>query len=169
MKWSWIFFDSKIGELSKTDRTIHFQSPKTRFHLRSKVDFFPLQLSTVFKQNHGYNDVGDLKLVINFVCWWRDLNLGDIFRMLLPGCYYPTLMLGDRECWCHQHIPSPTSITNIDIYQTRFKMSEDTKCHKTSTLKTKWKRCLTLKSLLEATIFRLRYISTIWKPFSAKI
>ena len=74
-----------------------------------------------------HRDVGDLQLVTSWY-WW--LTVDDSFRMLATELrsWYPTFMLRDRGCWwpkwpkpsptsknCHQHILSPTSVTNIDV------------------------------------------------------
>ena len=67
-------------------------------------------------------------MLVTSWCWWLTVN--DNFRMLATELrsWYPTLMLRDRGCWwpkwpkpsptsknCHQHISSPTSVTNIDV------------------------------------------------------
>ena len=52
-----------------------------------------------------------LKLETIFGCWWQNFDLGDIFW---------TMDVGDQNDQnCHQHIPYPTSVTNIDVTLTR--------------------------------------------------
>ena len=64
----------------------------------------------------GYSYVGDIVMLVTY-SWWQFYNVGDRNKILVTsfGCWCPTLMLRDRGCWCHQHISSPTSVTDIDV------------------------------------------------------
>ena len=72
-----------------------------------------------------HRDVGDLELVTILGFWWKNFDLSEIFWMLVPDAY-----VKDSWCWWpkwlkpspissigHQHIPSPSSVINIDVTQ----------------------------------------------------
>ena len=58
-----------------------------------------------------HRHVGDSKLVTICWCWWQNFDLGDIFWIMDVG--------DQNDQNCHQHIPYPTSVTNIDVTLTR--------------------------------------------------
>ena len=71
----------------------------------------------------GYIDVSDKSMLMT-LSWWQFLDVSDRIRILVTifGCRCPKLMLKDTETKpsptsqsCHQHILSPTSVTNIDV------------------------------------------------------
>ena len=77
----------------------------------------------------GYIDVDD-KWVLVTLSWWQFLDDSDRISILVIsfGYWCPALMFKDKGCWwqkrpkpsptsqsCHQHISSPSSVSNIDV------------------------------------------------------
>ena len=77
----------------------------------------------------GYSHVGDIVMLLTY-SWWQFKSVGDRITILVTSFRHwcPTPMLWDKGCWwlkwlkpaptssnCHQHISSPTSVTNIDV------------------------------------------------------
>ena len=53
-------------------------------------------------------------MVTDFRCWWQNHYVGDFFRYV--GDFLNVLNLNvPTSQTCHQHIWSPTSVTNIDV------------------------------------------------------
>ena len=62
----------------------------------------------------GDSDVGDIvMLVTDFGCWWQNNYVGDFFRYV--DDILNVLNRSPTSQTCHQHIWSPTSVTNIDV------------------------------------------------------
>ena len=57
-------------------------------------------------------------LVTDFGCWWQNNYVGDFFRYV--GDFLNVLNRSPTSQTCHQHIWSPTSVTNIDITTKEF-------------------------------------------------
>ena len=60
---------------------------------------------------HRY--IGDFMMVTDFRCWWQNHYVGDFF--LYVGDFLNVLNRSPTPQTCHQHIWSPTSVTNIDV------------------------------------------------------
>ena len=60
---------------------------------------------------HRY--VGDFMMMTDFRCWWQNHYIGDFFRYV--GDFLNVLNRSPTSQTCHQHIWSPTSVTNIDL------------------------------------------------------
>ena len=60
---------------------------------------------------HRY--VGDFMMATDFRCWWQNHYVGDLFRYV--GDFLNVLNRSPTSQTCHQHIWSPTSVTNIDV------------------------------------------------------
>ena len=60
---------------------------------------------------HRY--VGDFMMVTDFRCWWQNHYVGDFFRYV--GDSSNLLNRSPTSQSCHQHIWSPTSVTNINV------------------------------------------------------
>ena len=60
-------------------------------------------------------------LVTDLRCWWQNHYVGDFFRYV--GDFLNVLNRSSTSQTCHQHIWSPTSVTNIDVteFQTSLK------------------------------------------------
>ena len=65
----------------------------------------------------GDSDVGDLR------CWWQNHYVGDFFRYV--GDFLNVLNRSPTSQTCHQHIWSPTSVTNIDVTEKTSLQSKD--------------------------------------------
>ena len=65
--------------------------------------------------------VDDFMMVTDFKSWWQNHNIGDFFRYV--GEFLNVLNRSPTSQTCHQHIWSPTSVTNIDVtlYEIYFK------------------------------------------------
>jgi len=62
--------------------------------------------------------VGDFMTVTDLRCWWQNHYVGDFFRYL-SDCF--NVFNRSPISWtCHQHILSPTSVTNIDVTEIFF-------------------------------------------------
>ena len=93
----------------------------------------------LYNDLNGYIDVGDKRMLMT-LSWWQFLDVSDRISILVTssGCWCPKLMLKDRGCWwqkwpkpsptsqtSHQHIRSPTSVTNIDVTIIKLSISYD--------------------------------------------
>ena len=70
-----------------------------------------------FNQLNGDSDVGDIVILVT-QCWWRFWDVGGRILMLMTslGCWRPKWPTSSPTFYCcHQHISSPTSVTNIDV------------------------------------------------------
>ena len=52
-------------------------------------------------------------MVTDFRCWWQNHYVGDFFRYVSD--FLNVLNRSPTSQTCHQHIWSPTSVTNIDV------------------------------------------------------
>ena len=59
--------------------------------------------------------VGDFNMVTDLRCWWQNHYVGDS----LCGDFLNVLNRSPTSQTCHQHIWSPTSVTNIDVTHSR--------------------------------------------------
>ena len=68
-------------------------------------------------QNHLVGDVFpyvvDLMMVTDLRCWWQNHYVGDSFRY--ANDFLNVFNRSPTSQTCHQHIWSPTSVTNIDV------------------------------------------------------
>ena len=125
--------------------TTYLQAPSNREFQPWFDAYFVLVLSLHKIQNLLFLQIRPFRAK-HYLTWYHDgLHFGHaktekkiIFRksdriLILVtsfGCWCPTSMLKDRGCWwrkrpkpsptsqsCHQHISSPTSVTNIDVVE----------------------------------------------------
>ena len=61
----------------------------------------------------GDSDVGDFVMATDLRCWWQNHYAGDFFRYI--DNFLNVLNRLPTSQTCHQHIWSPTSVTNIDV------------------------------------------------------
>ena len=66
----------------------------------------------------GDSDVGDFMMVTDFRCWWHNHYVDDFFRYV--DDFLNVLNRSLTSQTCHQHIWSPTSVTNIDVTVPRY-------------------------------------------------
>jgi len=57
--------------------------------------------------------IGDFMMVTDLRFWWQNHYVGDFFRYV--GDFFSVFNRSPTSQTCHQHIWSPTSVTNIDV------------------------------------------------------
>ena len=94
--------------------TFHFLSSFLRasfileYSLRFGFKYMALRTTHI-----GDSDVGDFMMVTDFGCWWQNQYVGDFVRYV--GDFLYVLNRSPTSKTCHQHIWSPTSVTNVDV------------------------------------------------------
>ena len=93
--------------------SITIPSPLTKQRIKSTRN--PPGESILLVQNNGVgdSDVGDFMMVTGLRFWWQNHYVGDFFRYV--GDFLNVLNWSPTSQTCHQHIWSPTSVTNIDV------------------------------------------------------
>ena len=92
-----------------------WNSPVRDSDFRSQIRMVRISVLIFLKRYvvriHRY--VGDFMMVTDSRCWWQNHSVGDFFRYVCDFRY--TLNQSPTSKTCHQHIWSPTSVTNIDV------------------------------------------------------